>query len=269
MNYEEQKNGEFAPNEKISNAILIFLLLVRLADEYLPAWIFGTTTPDWYRNWYAGVAYILTATIVWLNRHRLVALNIDRPFIAALILGGVLHAFYLKYGVGIFVGITVVLIFWAHQSNQLVFKNPVPYPKGTGLLILLTILLALAPVLLFRLTLKTSLDFDTFSTTFLGILITDLALIVFEEVLFRGALWAYVRSFGLSEQAAFYAQAILFWISHHRFLLLHNPYSFWVSLPIQAILFGLMTWRSKSITPSTISHFLFNFITQLLVAIFK
>jgi Type II CAAX prenyl endopeptidase Rce1-like len=267
MSNEAQKTS-FDISEKISNVILFFLLLIRLIDQYLPVWIFGTTTPDWYSHWYAGIAYILTATIVWLNRHRLVALNIDQPFIAALILGGVLHAFYLKYDAGIFVGITTVLIFWAHQTNQLVFKNPVPYPKGTGLLIWFTILLALAPVLLFRLTLKTSLDFDTFSTTFLGILITDLALIVFEEVLFRGALWAYVQSFGLSEQAAFYAQAILFWISHHRFLLLHNPHSFWVSLPIQAILFGLMTWRSKSLTPSTIGHFLFNFTSLLITQMF-
>ncbi|SRR6266498_295206 len=265
MNYEEQKTGEFALNEKISNAILIFLLLVRLADEYLAVWIFGANTPDWFGQWYAGIAYILTATIVWLNRHRLAALNIDRPFIAVLILGGVLYSFYLRHGAGIFVGITAGLIFWAYQTNQFVFNNPVPYPKATRLLILLTIPLALAPVLLFRLTLKTPLDFDTFFTTLIEILIIDLAPIVFEEVLFRGALWAYVRSLGLSEQIAFYTQAILFWISHHSLLLLPNPYSFWVPLPIEAILLGLMTWRSKSLTPSTISHFLFNFITRLLL----
>lgn len=266
---EEQKNGEFALNEKISNTILIFLLLVRLADQYLPAWIFRADIPDWFRHWYAGIAYILTATIVWLNRHRLAALNVDRPFMAALILSGVLHAFYLKHGIGIFVGITAGLIFLAYQTNQLVFNKLIPYPKGTRLFILFTILLALAPVLIFQLKLKTSLDLDTFLTTFSGILITNLAVIVFEEVLFRGALWVYLRSLGLNEQAAFYTQAILFWISHHGFLLLPNPYLFWVSVPILAILLGLMTWRSKSLTPSTISHFLFNFIGQLLIRIYK
>lgn len=269
MNDEKPINDAFALNEKISYAILIVLLLVRLADQYLPAWIFGTNTPDWYHHWYAGISYILTAVMVWLNRQRLAALNVDRLFVVILIFGGVLYAFSLRYGAGVFVGITTGLIFWAHQTNQLVIKNPVPYPKGTGFLILLIIPLALLPILLFRLTPKTPLDFDIFNTTFLGILITQLAGIVFEEVLFRGVLWAYVLSLGLSEQAAFYIQAILFWISHRSLLLLSNPYSFWVTLPVAAILLGLMTWRAKSLTPSTISHFLFNFVSQLLLTIYK
>ena len=84
MNYEEPKNGEFAVNEKISNVILIFLLLVRLADQFLPVWIFGANSPDWFPDWYAGIAYILTAAIIWLNRYRLSALSIDKPFIAIL-----------------------------------------------------------------------------------------------------------------------------------------------------------------------------------------
>lgn len=269
MNYEEAKNGEYALNEKISNAILIFLLLVRLADQYLPAWIFGANTPDWFLYWYNGTAYILTITIIWLNRHRLSALNIDRRFMAALILGGFFQAVYLKHGIGIFVGITTGLIFLAYQTNQLVFYNPVPYPKRTGLFILLTTLLALTPIFLFQLKLKSSLDLDTFITTFSGTLITNLAVIGFEEVLFRGALWAYVRSLGLNEQAAFCAQAILFWISHHNYLLFSHPYLFWISIPSLAILLGLIAWHSKSLTPSTISHFLYNFISQLLLRIFQ
>jgi hypothetical protein len=220
MNNEEENNAEFALNEKISNVILIFLLLVRLADPYLPVGIFGSST----RVWYAGIVYILTIAIIWLNRHRLAALNIDRPFIGALILGGIFYVFYIQ-SVGIFVGISVGLIYWAYQTNQLVFKNPVPYPKETGLLILLTTLLALAPILLFRPILKSPLNFQIFSTTFLEVLIPQLAGIVFEEVLFRGALWAYARDLGLSEQAAFYIGAVLFWVSHHQ-TLLSNPYFF-------------------------------------------
>ena len=268
MNYEEPKNDEIAFNEKISNFVLLFLLFARLTDNYLAIWIFGVNAPDWFRHWYAGIAYILTATIIWLNRHKLGVLNIDRPFIVILISGGVLYTFYLRYGVGILVGITEVLIFLAYQNNQLVFSNPVPFRWGTGLLIFLTVLLALVPLLFFQPTLKTSLDLNTFFSTLQQILTTDLGAIVFEEVLFRGALWAYIRGLGLSEQIAFYTTAFFYWISHHRLIALSSPYVFWVSLPIQAILLGLMTWRSKSLTPSTISHFLFNFISQLLVITF-
>jgi membrane protease YdiL (CAAX protease family) len=263
MNDENLKNREFALNEKISNVILISLLLVRLLGQYVPR-VFGADTP----NWYAGIVYILTAAIVWLNRHKLAALNIDRPFILALLLGGVLYVIYLIQSVGIFVGIAVGFIYWAYLNNQLVFKNPVPFEWGTGLLILLTVLLALAPVLLVRPTLKTPLDLPMFITTFLEILITQLASIVFEEVLFRGALWAYVRNVGLSEQAAFCIGAILFWVSHYEYLSLNSPYFFWIAAPIIAILLGLMTWRSKSLTPSTISHFLFNFISAVIKNVF-
>lgn len=269
MTYEEQIKIEFALNEKISNAILIFLLLVRLVDQDLAIWIFGTNVPDWVAYWYNSVAFILTATIVWLNRHKLAALNIDRPFVAALIIGGAFYALRTTpNNVGALVGITAGLIFWAYTENQFVFKNPVPYPRGTGLLILLSIILALVPVLIFKLTLKTPLSLTIFVTTFLGVLQNYLALNVFEEVIFRGALWTYLRSLGISERAAFIVQAFLFWIAHHRSLLLNGQYFFWVTVPCVAILLGLLAWRSKSLTPSLIGHFLFNFIGQLLFTIF-
>lgn len=94
------------------------------------------------------------------------------------------------------------------------------YPKGTGLLILLSVLLAAVPVLFYKLTLNTRPTILTITTTFFNTLASELALIVFEEIVFRGALWAYLRSFGASEQVAFYVQAFLFWIAHYRYLLL-------------------------------------------------
>jgi hypothetical protein len=269
MTYEEQIKIEFTLNEKIANVILIFLLLMRLVDNDLAVWIFGANVPDRVAYWYNSIAFILTATIVWLNRHRLAALNIDRPFMAALIFGGAFYAFRrTPDNVGVLVGITAGLIYWAYINHQFVFKNPVPYPRGTGWLILVLILLALVPVLLFPSILKTPLSFQIFSVTFIGSLQGYLMLNVFEEVIFRGALWAYLRSLGASEPVAFSAQAFLFWIAHHRFLLTNHPYSFWVSVPCIAILLGLLAWRSKSLTPSTIGHFLFNFISQLLLIIY-
>lgn len=269
MTYEEQIKIEFALNEKISNAILIFLLLVRLVDQDLAIWIFGANAPDWVAYWYNSIAYILTGTIVWLNKHRLTALNIDRPFIVALIVGGALYALRATpNNVGVLVGITSGLIYWGYINHQFVFKNPVSYPRGTGLLILLSILLALAPILLFRAALKSPLNLQIFITTFLGVLQSYLALNVFEEVIFRGALWAFLRNLGLRERAAFFVQAFLFWIAHHEYLLQNQQYVFWVSVPCIAILLGLLAWRSKSLTPSLIGHFLFNFIGQLLLAIY-
>lgn len=268
MNYEEQTKVEFTINEKISNAILILLLLVRLVDGDLAKWIFGASVPEWVAYWYNSIAYILTATIIWLNRRRLGVLNIDRSLMVALILGGVFYALReTPANVGVLVGVTAGLIYWAYVNNHFVFKDPVPVPKGTGLLILLIILLALLPLVLFPSTLKTSLSLQIFVMTFMGSLQAYLALAIFEEVIFRGALWSYLRSRGFSERIAFSVQAVLFWIAHHRNLLDGDEYFFWVAVPCMAILLGILAWRSKSITPSLIGHFLFNFTSQLLLAL--
>ncbi|MBV6401913.1 MAG: hypothetical protein CNIPEHKO_02216 [Anaerolineales bacterium] len=266
---EEQPQSGFVRNEKWSNLVLVVLLLVRIFDHDLALWIFGANVPDWALYWYNGIAYILTTTIVWLNRYRLAALNIDRPFMVVLIFGGVLYALReTPNNIGALVGISAGLIYWGYINNQFVFKNPITYSKGTGLLMLLSILLALAPVLLFPSTLKTPLSFQIFSVTFIGSLQAYLALNVFEEVIFRGALWAYLRSLKLNDQAAFLVQAFLFWIAHRSLLLANHPYSFWVATPCIAILLGLLVWRTKSLTPSIISHFLFNFLSQILLLVF-
>jgi membrane protease YdiL (CAAX protease family) len=268
MNGVELKKDQYILKEKISNVTVIFLLLTRLSENYLVIWIYGANAPDWFRYWYSGMSYLLTVVVVWLNKHKLVELHVDRPFINVLIFSGVLYAISLRYGIGILVGIAVGLIFLEYKNNQLVLNKPIRYPKEVALLVLLTVLLALAPVLIFRPTLRSPLDLNSFITTFSQTIIGNLAIVVFEEVLFRGALWAYLRSLGLSEKTAFYATSIFFWISHYGLLALSKPYVFWVSLPALAILLGLMTWRSKSLTPSTISHFIFNLISQILLIAF-
>ena len=259
---------EFIFNETISNAILFFLLIVRLVDQNLAVWIFGVSIPSSFSFWYSGMVYILTASIVWLNRHRLSLLNIDRPFIITMILGGVLYYFFLPQDIGALVGITTGFIFWAYINNMFYFKNTVSYSPKIGLLVLISVLLALVPVFIYTPTLKTFLNVQFIVVTFFGLLQAQLAGIIFEEVLFRGALWAYLRTLGLSEPSVFCLQAFLFWISHHHFLLRDNPYTFWVALPIVSLLLGLIAWQSKSLTPSTISHFLYNFTGHLLLKIF-
>jgi len=267
MSYEEREKT-FVIQEKISNIILFFLLLVRLIDQYLPNWIFGASKPNWFSYWYAGIAYILTTAIVWLNRHRLAELNIDRPFVIALMLGGVLYAFFLTPDIGILVGVTAGFIYWAYRNHHFYLKNTVQYPPGTIFLILISILLALVPVFLYDPTLKSPPNIQFVITNFFASLQAQLALIVFEELIFRGALWAYLRDLGLRENPAFFLQAFLFWISHHERLLRENTYFFWIATPLVALLLGFIVRRSKSLTPSTIAHFLFNLTSRLISKMF-
>ncbi len=260
MNNEEQPKA-LAVNEKISTAILLFLLLVRLVDQYLPVWIFGSNIPNWYAYWYVGIVYILTVAIIWLNRHRLADLNIDRPFVILLILGGFLDLFFLTPDIGILAAITAAFVFWAYRNNHFVLKNTVEYPAETAFLVSSSLLLAVLPVILFNGAFDKPFSFQAIIASALQ---AQLALAVVEEVIFRGALWAYLRHLGLKESTAFLLQAFLFWIAHSKYLFVEYPFSFWVTLPLASLLFGFMAWRSKSLTPGTIAHFLYNFTSVLI-----
>jgi len=262
---EEDLKKRLAIDEKITTGILLFLLLLRIIDQYLPVWLFGADVPDWYGYWYIGTVYILTVVIVGLNRRRLSSLNIDRPFLIALIVGGFLYLFYLPLDIGLPVVVAAGFLLWAYQENHLVLKNTIDYPSGTIHLIFISVLLALLPIVLFRPTLKEPVTLQLILASIMSIFQEQLALIAFEEVIFRGALWAYLRQLGWKESAVFFAQVFLFWIAHSRFILVeHAAYSFWVTVPLVSLLLGLLAWRAKSLTPSTIAHFLFNFTSRLL-----
>ena len=259
MSSQEPKEV-FSANEKASNVILLFLLTFRLVDHYLLSWIFGTSLPSWVPYWYAGIAYILTVVIVGLNRHRLTQLNIDRPFVVALILGGLLYMFHLGANIGIFVAITTGFVYWAYLNNHFLLKNTAQYPPGTMLLISILIPLPILPLMLYGYTTRILPNLQMIITSLFE---AQLGLVIFEEVLFRGALWAYLRDLGVKERTAFFLQAFLFWIAHSKFLFLESGYRFWVARPLVSLLLGFLAWRSKSLAPSTVGHFLYNFTSVL------
>jgi membrane protease YdiL (CAAX protease family) len=264
MNNEEHKK-RLAVNEKISTVILLFLLLLRLVDQYLPVWIFGTNIPNWYGYGYVGIAYILTVVIVGLNRHRLAFLNIDRPFVIALMIGGFLYLFYLPLDMGLPVVAAAGFLLWSYQQNHFVLENTSEYPSGTVPLIFISVFIALLPIVLFNPAIKESINLQLILASVMSTFQEQLALIAFEEVIFRGALWAYLRQLGLNEPTIFITQAFLFWVAHSRFILVeHATYSFWVATPLISLLLGLIAWRAKSLTPSTIAHFLFNSTIRLM-----
>jgi hypothetical protein len=264
MNNEKQLR-QVPVSEKISISILFFLMLVRLADQYIPELLFGKNTPILFTYWYAAIAYVLTCIIVWLNRNRLPSLNVDKPFVVILILGGAVSMLYMPMDIAIFVGVVVVFFFWALNNDQFNFSDLRWCSSKTFILIWIAIVPTIVPLLLYSPSVKTIPDMQSIINTLLQ---TQLAGIVFEELLFRGMLWSYLRGRGINQFGVFIIQTVLFWISHHRYLLLHNPYAFWISVPFESILFGVIVWRSKSVTPSTIAHFLVDFTAMLVNKVF-
>jgi membrane protease YdiL (CAAX protease family) len=203
-----------------------------------------------------------------LNRHRLASLNIDRPLLIALLIGGFFYLVFLTLNIGLLIAIATGFVFWAYQNNHFVLKNTIKYPPETIPLILFSVLLAVLPIILFNLTLKQPMSFQRILTAFTSTVPAQLALIVFEEVIFRGALWAYLRDLGVKEHIAFLVQAFLFWIAHSRYMFLAYPYLFWIAIPLVSLLLGFIVWRSKSLTPSTIAHLLFNSTGAIIRSLF-
>lgn len=76
-----------------------------------------------------------------------------------------------------------------------------------------------------------------------------------EEPLFRGFLWGYLRDAGWREWWIWLFQAALFLVGH----LEPGHYGFYLyQVPVAALLFGWLAWRSRSLGTSMIAHGLSN-----------
>lgn len=83
-----------------------------------------------------------------------------------------------------------------------------------------------------------------------------------EEPLFRGFLWGFLRKLHWKDTWIWLFQAALFWLGHIYYLGVSN-YSFWIIIPLSALILGLVAWRSRSIGTSMIVHGLINSITDI------
>ena len=91
---------------------------------------------------------------------------------------------------------------------------------------------------------------------------TEFSFVAVEEIVFRGMLWLFLKGLNWSELKIIIFQAILFWLSH-AYSTTIDPTFFWIIAPIAGVFLGIIVWRSKSITPSTIAHVLINVLLSL------
>ena len=87
-----------------------------------------------------------------------------------------------------------------------------------------------------------------------------------EEPLFRGFLWGYLRQLKWKEHLIWLFQALLF-TSAHLYLAGQFPLRFWVFIPVAGLLFGFLTWRSRSIAPAMLAHAMVNGSMYLLIGV--
>ena len=79
---------------------------------------------------------------------------------------------------------------------------------------------------------------------------------IIEEPVFRGVLWGYLRKKGWRDQRILWFQTVLFWFAHVRHY--SKPHIFLITMPLGALLFGWLAWKSKTLAGSLLAHGLFN-----------
>lgn len=80
---------------------------------------------------------------------------------------------------------------------------------------------------------------------------------VTEEPLFRGILWGILRNRGIRDGHILIIQAVLFMLAH-AYYFKSMPLSFWLVVPFGGLVFGLLAWRSRSISSSMVAHAMAN-----------
>jgi membrane protease YdiL (CAAX protease family) len=78
-----------------------------------------------------------------------------------------------------------------------------------------------------------------------------------EEPLFRGFLWGYLRKMKWHEVWIWLFQAGLFTFSHIYYIN-RNPISFWIIVPVCALVLGWLAWRSRTTASSMVAHGMMN-----------
>ncbi len=195
---------------------------------------------------------VLILMTIWVNKASLYEFNIDKTFFLIILADFLLLIWgYFPIGLGASMLVVVgILLYDYRKQTYNLSRSTLLSPQIFGLMISIIIL----PVF--------------FSTNKNGVNITDKQIVdslvnanlfgvIFEEFLFRGLLWGFFRNRGIAESKIALFQAVLFWLAHYRSLLNGNM-SFWTSIPFASIILGILVLRSKSLTFSTVSHFLYN-----------
>jgi membrane protease YdiL (CAAX protease family) len=159
---------------------------------------------------------------------------------------------------GVFTLVAVGILFLEYKKKIQRFSDSILISlKIFGLIICVIII----PVLFSNYKSGINIAYEQIINSLIG---ANLFGVIFEEFLFRGLLWGFLKDQDLPESRIVLFQAILFWLAHYHSLF-DGRLSFWVSIPFVSIILGILILRSKSLTISTGTHFLYNFLVSIFV----
>jgi Type II CAAX prenyl endopeptidase Rce1-like len=253
LNHQKRNSGQ-----QITVIIFLILLLARLFIP-LEQLIWHIALPSWYSYGYYFSAYMLASVMIWINRNDLRPLNIDKPFLLIFIFSGIiLSLYYLPTILGICTGLTTFFNFTLYREEYFKFSIvPKNYVQVSAIIVI-----ALLPFLVIYSWRLFSMGFRESESIWSILFSADLVGVTIEEVTFRSLLWMFLVKSNQSVVRIILLQAILFWIAHLEYISL--PITFWFWTPWVSIWLGIIVWRSKSIAPSTLTHFIFNLLIALI-----
>jgi len=209
------------------------------------------TTYYLYRRW----AFLLVEIVIIANWNVLEHLNVDKFFLIIIVCSGLAYCRFFFWPTGWATALLSISILILFQKDRYKFGSANPIMSRIILIILGGFFLGLWYI-------SRTLSLANIESSLHSFLI-GIPFIVIEEITFRGLLWMFLSRLQLQELKILIIQATLFWFFHINYMFAY-PTLFWVIIPVSSILLGIIVWRSKSITPSTIAHILTNVLLSLI-----
>jgi membrane protease YdiL (CAAX protease family) len=172
-------------------------------------------------------------------------------------LGG-LYSFYLSLPFGVIMAMVALFNLNMLLSGELFFSRT----QNISFVLSMGVLFVVAELGYFLSRGVTFPSITDNATIVTAIFRANFTLVLFEEIIFRSIIWRYLQNWGLKNYQVIFAQAFLFWIIH--FYYYSQLVLFWIYLPFISILYGVIVYKSKSILPSFVMHYLHNFAVALL-----
>jgi len=257
----ERCAGRILRLNKKSLFLILGLLLLRIGVDYLS--ISQHQTP-WIPVSYQVLTYLLSASIIWIERENLIKINFDGFSLIFFIVFRTI--FFVSFAPRIYAYISVimftviagVLLFRLNKSGHLYNLRPeIKEIKWLLYGVVVGISIGIIPILVKQITGDINFSFYGLAFAF-WFNLSNIS--IDEEPLFRGFIFGYLRDKGFNYRGIIILQAIIFTIVHLAYW--RKPVTL-LLIFIVSIAYGILAWRSRSIAPSMIAHAWFNAFAKM------
>ena len=264
-------------HKKVSSLIIMGLIFIRIPFYDGILFFFHTYRLVWLEIIFQISTYLLTALFILWERDQLADYYVDRLSLAIIILIKPVETIIrAKFFQGVVPGLAFPkwpsLMIWLTAIFLVIMlrRKPLNLPKfrlGSFRPFLIGIVFGIVSVVLlgYPVSLILTKVGNFRNISLIRIFVTGFLYqlgyaAITEEPLFRGFLWGYLRKSQWKEKWIWLFQAGLFAIAHLHHLRYpgRSFISVLVIIPVAALIFGLSTWRTRSIAASMAAHATYN-----------